>query len=153
MSETIETVRSLVVPLDNGSILLPGTVVAEIVPFVEPERTDAAAPDWVMGMAEWRDEQIPLISFEALCGEPVPQPSRTARIAVLKALGGAQELRYFGVLTQQIPRLLTVYEGGLEDLEREAGSPAVAARVMVNGEAVMIPDMDLLERDLKTLLA
>lgn len=153
MSETIATVRSLVVPLGSGSLLLPGTVVAEIVPFTEPERADGAAPDWLLGMVEWRAEHIPLISFEALCGEPLPQPSRTARIAVLKALGSGDALRYFGVLTQQIPRLLTVYEGGLEALDGEAAGTAVAARVMANGEPVMIPDMDLLEQDLQALLA
>lgn len=151
MSETVETVRSLFIPIRGGNLLLPGAVVAEIVPLTDPVPPAEDAPDWLMGMFQWREQQIPLVSFEALTGGEVPRPTRTTRVAVLKALSNNPQLPYFGLVTQQIPRLLTVFDGGLQPTEGEDHGPAAAAQVLASGEPVTIPQMDYIEQQLSRL--
>lgn len=153
MSETVETVRSLFIPIRGGNLLLPGTVVAEIVPLSDATPPDGEAPAWLMGTVDWRDQRIPLVSFEAIIGGDVPRPTRTSRIAVLKALSNNAELPYFGVVTQQIPRLLTIFDGGLEPVDDGEQGAAVAARVLASGEPVTIPQMDYIEQELRRLIA
>lgn len=143
------TVRSLFIPVENVTLLLPGTVVAEVVPYEEAEAAAGEAPEWFLGTVPWREQRIPLVSIDGfMTGESVPAGQR-ARIAVLKALSNQDSMPYFGIVTRQIPRLVAVYDEGIEPIEdAAAGLPGVAAEVLVNGEPAVVPDLDQIERAL-----
>lgn len=145
-------VRSLFVPMQQLTLLLPGTVVAEVVSYREPEPA-AGAPEWLLGTVYWREQTIPLVSLDAfMSGEP-PAAGQRARIAVLKAISGRPEMPYFGLVTRQIPRLVTVFEEGIEPVEDAAhGLPGVTAEVLAQGEPAVLPDLDQIERALHAAL-
>lgn len=147
MAENIATVRSLFVPVEHSVLLLPGTVVAEVVPFTEPAPPqESGAPEWYLGSVLWREQRIPLVSVDTLMTGEYTAPGSRARIAVLKALGNREEMPYYGIVTKQIPRLVTVYGESLEILEEgAAGLTGVAAEVLANGEPAIIPDLDTVE--------
>lgn len=149
MPATADAVRSLFVPVTGGTLLLPGTVVAEIVPYAEPGPVSAGADPWLVGLFDWRDYRIPLVAYEAAFGQPVPTSGSATRIAVLKALSNLDGLPYFGIIAQQIPRLVTVQEDSIERLDAEGESAAFAGQaVLANGEPAVIPDLDWLETQL-----
>ena len=140
-----EVVRSLLVPLQGRSLLVPSTVVAEVVSYSEPEEAEGDAP-WLLGMIRWREQTIPALSFEAADGGSAGSPGTRARFAVFKALNNRPGLPYFAMLAQQIPRLLSVYPDTIEVLEGERDyGKAVRESVLVNGEPALIPDLDYLE--------
>jgi len=149
MSQSQANVRSLLLPVEEATLLLPSTVVAEIIPYSEPVAPDAGAPEWLLGTLLWRELRIPLVSVDAmLIGEPAPV-GRRARIAVLKALGNRPGLPYFGIVTANIPHLVHIAEGAIETLDDgAAANPVVAAEVLANGEPALIPNMDLIENQL-----
>src|SRR3546814_439706 len=75
--------------------------------------------------------------------------------AVRKALGGDGKLPHFAMLTQGFPRLVTVSRDTLvADAEGADALPkGVQARVMLNDDAVLIPDIGVVEASLQEALA
>lgn len=150
-----EQVRSLLLPISEYNLLLPGTVVAEVVSYSEPTPlpTQSEQAPWLLGMVSWRGQRVPLLSLEGLMFEQPGEPGSRARIAVVKAVGNRRGMPYFGVVTQQIPRLLTVHPDTIEGLDDDAGDyPGIEAQVLVTGEPALIPDIEYLEGELYRLL-
>ncbi len=147
MASTL-ALRTQLIPLRGGRLILPNTAIAEIVPYIEPEPLEHA-PSFLLGRVNWRGHDIPLISFEAACGEAVPALNPRARLAVLNTLNGNAALPFFAVLTQEIPQLLKVDETNLQPIEHETMlSPLTLCQVLVNGEPATIPNLDALETEL-----
>lgn len=147
MPETDGAIRSLLLPLDDTYLLLPGTVVAEVVGYTTPQPpAQDSVPDWLLGMVNWRGQDVPCIAFEALNGQTLGVPGTRARTVVLKTLGSRSGMPYIAVRTRGIPRLINVEREGIEPLgEPEPLGPAVREAVLAHGEPALIPDMDYLE--------
>ena len=147
----MESVRSLFIPIVGGSLLVPNAAIAEIIQYIEPEQADSSddAP-WLIGGIAWRDRQIPLISFEVASGQELPLPKASMRIVVLKSVISCQDQPYIALLTQRIPRLVTMYEESIEVLsDEEEHGPYCLLNVLANGEPAMIPDLNKLEELVK----
>lgn len=147
MPDSDGAIRSLLLPLDDTYLLLPGTVVAEVVGYTEPQPSaQDGTPEWLLGSVTWRGQQVPCVAFEALNGQALGAPGTRARTVVLKALGTRAGMPYVALRTRGIPRLINVEREGIEPLdEPEALGPAVREAVLAHGEPALIPDMDYLE--------
>lgn len=150
MSAGLATVRSLFIPVGEDNLVLPSTTVAEIAPYREPEAPPSEAPGWFLGHVMWREQRLPVFAMEHLLHGETSPPTARSRIAVIKGLGNNPDLPYFGVVTRQIPRLVTVYEESIEVLAGADAidSPAVSATVLANGEPAVIPDIEWVESQL-----
>jgi chemosensory pili system protein ChpC len=146
MVNTAEAVRSLFIPADGVNLVLPNAAVAEIIPYHAPERADNA-PAWQLGRINWRDQNIPVISFEAASGHEAPeQAGRRARYAILNAITGDKTLRFYAIQTRDIPHLLNLKADGiLPDDSHRKPRGAVLSHVTIGGQAAVIPDLDVLE--------
>ncbi len=69
MADT-NTIRSLVAPMPGGSILIPGSMIAEVVNFSEPEPFHQG-PDWLLGEIRWNGWQLPVVNLALLAGTMV----------------------------------------------------------------------------------
>lgn len=146
-------VRCLVIPLTNVSMLLPGSLVAEVASYTEPTPVyGAGETPWLLGRVNWRGERIPLVSVEAFFERDFSAPGSRARVIVLKGLGGHPNLPFFGVLAQQIPRLANVTPDAIEPLEDEALANAPGEVVLAAGEAAIMLDVDYVEDRIIDLL-
>lgn len=151
-----EQVRSLLLPISGYNLLLPGTMVAEVVSYTEPsplpEQTEEIP--WLLGMVPWRGERVPLIALETVMSAASGEPGSQARIAVIKGITDQTAIPHFGILTQQIPRLVTVHPETIEVLEDEQASDyqGIEAQVLVTGEPALVPDLEYLERELSRQL-
>ena len=153
MVNASQAVRSLLIPMGAGTLVLPNAAVAEIIAYRAPEPVPDA-PEWLLGMLAWREQRIPLLSFEAVAGRSPPAVGPQTHIAVLNAIGGRPDLRFFSMLMEGIPRLVRVDKGVITAAE-DSGSdaiPAVLCNVIVHGERAMIPDMDALEEMARQVL-
>lgn len=141
-------VRCLLIPLRNTEMLVPSSAIAEISPYEEPMPAPLA-PEWLLGMMMWRGLSIPLLSVDKMMGVDVIGHKRTNKIAVFNTLNGSPSVPFFAVETQGIPRLFQVTEGSLELEETEQSSSGpVLCQVNIEGNHVVIPDLDLLENTL-----
>ena len=144
MINTTDAIRSLFIPVDGANLLLPNAAVAEVVPYSEPEAV-ANGPDWLLGKVSWRNQVIPLISFEVAAGGERPDPNSRSRITVLNGITGNPKLRFYAVLTQDIPSLMKIDNSVIAPGSEEAPNAAVLSHVMINGEPAQIPNLDALE--------
>jgi chemosensory pili system protein ChpC len=92
----------LLLPLADRTLILPNVAVAELIDYQRGEPA-SDAPPWYLRSVAWRDRQLPLISFEAACGQPLAIGER-ARIVVLNTLGGRERLKFIALVIQGIPR-------------------------------------------------
>lgn len=145
-------IRCVLVPAGDLRLLLPNATVAEVITLPTPEPVEAA-PDWLLGRIAWRGWRVPLVSFTRLAGAGEGDPDLAVRVAVLKALGGNPELPFIAVLTQGFPRLTTLNaELIIPTHDGSALPPGVRANVLVRDDMAVIPDLEMIERELDRLL-
>jgi chemosensory pili system protein ChpC len=142
----IEELYSLLVPLANERLLVPRACVAEVVTWQEPEEM-ANAPLWYLGTTRWNGRSIPVVSFEALCGEPIPAAGGRTRIVVFVAISGKLESGYFGLMSQGFPQLVRVSPDIVKpDPARPAERMPALCQVHMVNESPFIPDFERIEQ-------
>lgn len=140
----VPELRCMVVPADEQHLLMPASVMEEVIDYQEPLPMESA-PSWLLGHIEWDDRQVPVFSFGALINAtdagPVPQRSK---IMILKSLNGAGRVPYLGILLHDLPRPLTVRPEDLVETGDEQKSLGVFSRIHIAGEEAIVPDLDRL---------
>lgn len=139
-------VRGVLLPIQEGRLLLPNAAVCEVVSFRTPDAAPENAPEWVLGTFRWRNHVLPLVSYERLLERGDGEIGHRARVAICNTLNGSEQLPYIGILLHAAPHLTLVAESSLAPyLGDEAPGEMVARRVIVNGVDAWIPDLDALE--------
>ena len=154
-------VRAIVLPAVEGALLLPGAMLAEVIPCesldVSPE-----PPVWMLGRTQWRDRRIPVVWFSkggagtdgSTHSAGIPAP-RTLKLAVVYALNAQSGFDFYGIACTAVPRPVTASERSVRS-SASAGQelwPFLAQAVRVDGEAAFIPDFDALETALGEVAA
>jgi len=155
MSAQFEEIYSLLVPLANGRLIVPRAAVVEVMGYAAPRERPEGAPEWFVGWLNWQGNRIPLVSFEAACGQPLPEQKQRTRITVMQAIAGLLDPPTFAMVTQGYPYLLRVNRNVLKLEEREDGAEelaAVMARVRMANERPAIPDFEYLEQQIAAVL-
>jgi len=148
-----DVVHCLMIYLSDETILLPNTAVAEVVGFIKPEPLDGS-PDWLLGRITWRERQVPLISFglASAVGEMTKERQKGDRIAILNTMNGNKDIPYIGIVSQGIPRLNIIRKDDISTLETKPDNrQSVAEIVSVDGQILIIPDIDDLESRLQNI--
>lgn len=146
MSEALGEVYCLLAPLVTGRLLLTRGCVAEVVGYQLPGQVPGVPP-WYLGTVRWNNAQIPLVSFEACCRQPVAEASSRSRIMVLNALGDRLGSAHYGVLVQGFPQLLRISAGMLstDSSYLQDSRQPVVCRVRMLKDTPLIPDLERLE--------
>ena len=141
-AESIRAVR-LPTQLADIEVLVPYALIAEI--------TDVSLPDDSIHLGRneativnWRGQRVPLVSLEAMNGEPVPTIGRRVRCAVLYGTDPERALPYFALLLSGVPRSEQVVRGQIEDAGAQ-DNPLWRAVVHLGGRLTAIPDIRELE--------
>jgi chemosensory pili system protein ChpC len=139
-------IRGVLIQVAGARLLLPNATIAEVLSFADPDPV-ADAPDWLLGRIRWRGWQLPLIAFARLAGIADERGGLGSKVVVLKALGGDPKAPFFALLTQGFPRLVTVPRAALaEDAGNHEALPAgVQARVVLNQDTALLPDLEQVE--------
>ena len=146
MSERVQEIYSLLLPLAEGRLIVPRACVAEVVGFQVPSEM-TGAPPWYIGTVPWSGKAVPLVSFEGACGQSIPAPSGRTRVVVFHCLGTRLDGGHFAVVSQGFPQLVRVSS----DVVRPDNSrvfperaPVICQVRMVN-ETPLVPDLERLE--------
>jgi chemosensory pili system protein ChpC len=144
----------VLIQIAGARLLLPNATISEVLSYADPEPVDNA-PAWLLGRIRWRGWQLPLVSFARIAGLAEEQGGLGSKVVVLKALGGDAKLPHFAILTQGFPRLVTVSRDALvaDAGDTEQLPHGVQARVLLNDDAALIPDIGAVEASLHEALA
>jgi len=143
---TDSSVPGLIFPLQDRSLLLPDTLVAEITPMAGLI-VESSKQRWLLGRKHWRNLRIPVIAFETLSGGSLRKHSEHACIAVVKGSGTHEQLPFWGLLLQNKPKSVKVFEHDLTVIN-EVLSDSELMSVSVKENAVRIPNLEYLEEQL-----
>ena len=140
-------VRGVLLPLQSAQLLLPNASVSEVVGYMIPDPIDGEVPEWLLGRFSWRQQSVPLVSFEGLVGLPQQEIGHRARVAICNSLNGNAECPYIGIVLTSIPHLVRISADNIsaQDESEDLGE-MVAQQVILAGEKAWIPDLDALER-------
>jgi len=139
-----QEVSSLLLPLQQGQMLVPVDSLSEVIALQTPVAV-YDAPEWYLGELIWREQRLPLLSFDVMRGEALGGASENGRIAVLSSGNPDGDLPYFALILQGTPRLVRVTPEELA-LREQALSPGELMHVALSGEEAVIPDLQGLER-------
>lgn len=143
--QPVREVYSLLMPVQDGRIIVPRAAVAEVMGYTQPKERPDDAPAFVLGFIDWQGQKIPLVSFEAARGRDVPELGRRTRIAIVFGIANRLQPNVFAVVTQGYPYLVRVNENVLQREQMEANDPLVLARVRMANEKPYIPNLEKLE--------
>jgi chemosensory pili system protein ChpC len=136
-------VRSLWIPLRDVNMLLPNVAVAEVNNYHVPEE-QPDTPDWMLGSIVWREQTIPVISLEALCGHMVPTNLVYSRLMIVNSVRPDSTVQFYAIVAAGLPRLIqfdNTVASGVEPCEL----PALQCRVFLDREQAVIPDLDYIQ--------
>lgn len=110
MSDVLESLSGLVVPMAAEPLLLPNVAVAELAGY---RLTQAAltGPDWFLGWTSWRGQQVPIIDPDELLGDAGESPRSVPRTLILNAIGQRAGLEFIALRINAIPRSKRVVRG------------------------------------------
>lgn len=137
----------MLLPLKEHVLLVPTVSIAEMAPM-SPVASAQNTPDWFYGYYDWRGHQLPVISYEGLNGESIGELKKEGRIAVFNNTASENDIPYFAIATQTIPRMVRV---GQEDIrlndDAELGEIDLM-KVFVGVENLAIPNVGQMEKRL-----
>ena len=107
MTERVNEIYSLLIPLVDGRLIIPRACVAEVIGFQTPSEM-TGAPPWYIGTVPWNGKAVPLVSFEGTCGQMIAPASGRTRVVILHALGTRVEGGNFALVAQGFPQLVRV---------------------------------------------
>lgn len=137
---------SLMIPIVDAQLILPRTCVAEVITWRQPDIVPNT-PAWYLGIIEWNERKIPVISLEAACGNQIPNTGNRSRIIVCVGLTGKLDSGYFGMVTQGFPQLVRLSPDLVKpDSHQPAfGDQPILCQVRMINESPLIPDIEKLE--------
>jgi chemosensory pili system protein ChpC len=134
----------MLIPAGQETLLLPNSVMAEVIDFQPPTPIEQAPP-WLLGHVEWESRQVPVFSFSDLINGSQPtQPSSRSRIMILKSLTEGGRVPYLGLMLGGLPKPITVQPEGLEQTGDEKKALGVFSRVRLEDGDAIVPDLDRL---------
>ncbi len=138
--------RGVLIQLQGEQLLLPNAAVAEVIDYREPESREQA-PDWFLGATNWRQRNLPVVRVEKLLGQEEVASSQRQRIVICHTLTDGAQRPFVGIVSSAIPRLVRVREDLLQGKPQADDEHAlVQARLSIDGQDALIPDLGELER-------
>jgi len=151
MEATQEKVRSLWVPLRGMSLLVPSAAVMEIGSYHAP-RPCQGVPDWFLGMFNWRDREIPVVSMESLCGLPYSSNPVFSRLMVVNSVRADSAVENYAIVTAGLPGLVQLDSDMVDEVNTYV-KEGLKCMIRFGNEEAAIPDLDYLQDLLEQLSA
>ncbi len=146
--EQVHELYSLLIPLTEERLILPRATVAEVI-GLQPLEIMPAAPSWYLGTMGWNGRNVPVVSFEGMCGEATAATGGRSRIVVLYCLGHKLDAGFFGIVTQGFPQLVRANPDVVKPDAEGAGfgeNSPILCRVRMINETPLVPDLEQLEQ-------
>ncbi len=134
-----DSIRCIQLPLLDMQLLLPNSVVAEIISYVRPEQ---AVDDWLDGVMIWRGVSVPVVSVEKMCNQAHVEPGVRSRIAVIYNLNNDDDMPYLGIIMQDIPRAYLAEEDRMPGETFHSGCEYLHGRADIMQSELMVPNLD-----------
>ena len=147
-------VRCILIPFGAGQLLLPTAVIAEITYYNEPEQLDDNQPDWLLGIINWREQRIPLLSIEKALSLPMINSVNKARTVVLYGLESPHTMAFYAFRAVDVPRTIAAVTNNnlINNPEAEKHTGLLYNVKVHQTDTAWLPDLSYLEDNLLNVL-
>lgn len=149
MSDALDSLNGLIIPLTGQPLLLPNVAVAELVNYRLSQAAESG-PDWFLGWIHWRDQRVPMIDPGLLLEQPVDEAHRS-HVLILNAISGRSAMPFIGMCVAGIPRSKKVLRGELETVGAPSQFVSQPVRLMDEKQVLLIPDLMAIEQALEQI--
>ena len=146
VDEPVVQIGSLLLPVVDAVLLVPQLAVAEVLSSGDLLSDEICDSPYCYGYINWREQNIPLLSFDSLNSGQRPPFDKTIKIVICNAVFKAAALGFYAMVVSGFPRSLRL------DSEADMvfkGSPTdqkgAQIAVDINGEKALIPDFEFIE--------
>ena len=148
---TYPTLSCMLLPLSSNDVLLPKSIVKEVV-YKPTVNTYDDEDDWLIGDIEWNDYIIPVVSFERICNQPRATKSNHIRAVICHVIDNAESFPLYAIEVQSIPRPLILDSRALYTHEGMMSkySELISYYVKIGSKELAIPNFQKLEEILLT---
>ena len=150
-TQPLPAVKSLIVRLHKGSLILPLNLMAEL---VKGDALSPSAHPGIEGWLQWRNRQIPVVSLESLCMQEEPGEAEEGRCLILHTVSAVPGLPFLALRVQGNLNTLDILPDTLRD--DHSGNvlrcPYVARQVRASHLLCFIPDLPAIEAVLAEIL-
>lgn len=142
-----DRIHAVEIPIAGLSLLVPSASIAEVT-TVSPLTRVPFGSNWLLGAVAWRQQALPVVSFEALFGLSASAVGSSSNIIVFYPLTGRREWEFFGVLSVAEPRPHAVNAATVAVAEADElpSSSFIASGLKLAGRIMAIPDTEALKR-------
>ena len=150
---TTDALYAVMIQIAGDSLLLPNAAVSEVTALDRFEPAAEGAPAWLSGWHATAERRIPVLSFEALCGQARPEAHKRARIVIVNPIGRRVGGGGFALLAQGHPHLISINRGTINAVNLLPGDKddLVLSRIRMAGQEAVIPDLEQIETRLAGL--
>jgi len=143
-----EEIRCILLPLINGTLLLPHSSMVEMLP--ERDATPIVdSPDWILGEIEWSGEKIPLLALELLFTPGLNANSKRTRVIIISCLSDNYQYKYLAIRTTGVPTLVQLGVDNFSVEEESAQAECfIQFKAQFKDQTVIVPDMLALEKSI-----
>lgn len=146
-------VRSLLMPFQGFTMVLPNAAISEIIAFESLDQFSVDEGEWLLGTQVWRQQIVPLVSFERLLGMTFNPTGKRLMVAVCNTLNGDKHRPYIGLVLSDIPHLIRADMAMIDSVVSGPDSNGlILGRLKIKGEELAIPDLDGLEKKVNLML-
>lgn len=149
LSATTGKLDLYILPLWQKKLLLPSSVVVEIVSSSQLKPTKKNKKLGLLGQITWEQETIPVIAFETFNGDAQSVEPQKIAVVIAAQLG---EVQHYGIALQAEPVIAKVKIAEIEDLDQAAVGAVEYLQVRYQNQLCVIPDLDNLEKKLAEVI-
>ncbi len=142
-------VRCLLIPLGDKQLLLPSAIVAEVSPYLAPTIINKQ-PNWLLGVFEWRNQQVPLIAIEKILATNVNLDNKKQRSIILYGLEASNLMPFYAFIATDIPKPLLIKEDSLIDSNIKPNNKNYVFDVMYDNQTLWLPNLTNIENMLRS---
>ena len=150
-TSTYPTLSCMLLPLNGTDVLLPKSLVKEVVfkPTIEALGDEE---DWLVGEIEWEEFIVPVISFERLCNQSRSAKSNHIRAVICYVIDNSEAFPLYAIEVQSMPRPLILDSRALynHDGMMSKSSELITHYVKIGSKELAIPNFQKLEEILLT---
>lgn len=159
MTDTLNTIPCVWLPLLEKNIILPTSAIAEILPFEKPKLLPDM-PHWLLGILSWRDIQIPFVDLEKMKLETawneyndnqLENIGASYRIAILNRIAKVSEkdetgifhakYPFFAILLKRNPKIYKISSEDIYVVSEIPDKSRFLFELKINNEPVWVPNL------------
>lgn len=145
MNDPEASVRCLLLPSNEISLLVPFAAVAEVTAYGPPEPIPDV-PDWLLGRVSWREQSIPLVSFATMLDPRSTASLSPGKMVVMYGLQHPSKRSFFGLQLTGTPRPSGATQASLRTVQSQRSATAtIWVRVQMDAVEAVVADLVALE--------